>query len=56
MFINVNINNTIILLLNCDNKVVSTIAMINWCITGMILSKYRIPSVNIKVHDIKSIL
>jgi len=30
--------------------------MINRCSIGMILSKYRVPSVNMKLHDIKSLM
>ena len=44
--------------LNCNNKVVRTIAMsmINWCSIGVILSKYCIPSVNMKVCVLKSLM
>ena len=36
-----------------DNSVIRTLAMLDRCNIGLILSKYRIPSLNINVSDIK---
>jgi len=36
-----------------DNSVIRTLAMLNRCNVGFILSKYGIPSVNINLSDIK---
>jgi len=37
--------------LSSDNSVIRTVAMLNRCNIGLILCKYRIPSVNINVSD-----
>ena len=39
--------------LNCDNNIIRTLAVINKWKLGLFLSKYRIPSINVALSDIK---
>jgi len=39
--------------LNCDNKVIRILAIMNKCSIDLILSKYCIPSVNMRASNIK---